>query len=169
MTVTTSIYTFAYRAGGSPKRSPRSPSPTNTVVNTLKVNELLGANRLGSLMMMTQSQGICTNIGHSRGVSYIQIRHTGGGIKGMTCRGAGLMYLGIYDNGSSITLSTWGMQAHSLPYCKEWLSRVEDVCDEKWTIRKNGEGSRKGGFHSRSIRVDNMTVTEMCDLIKKFM
>lgn len=31
MTVTTSINTFVSRAGGSPKRSPRSPSPTNTI------------------------------------------------------------------------------------------------------------------------------------------
>jgi len=31
MTVSTSIYTFASRFGGSPKRSPRSPNPTNTV------------------------------------------------------------------------------------------------------------------------------------------
>ena len=169
MTVTTSINTFVSRAGGSPKRSPRSPSPTHALTGSLKVNELLGENRLGSLMVMTQSQGICTNIGTRYGLDYLQIRHDGGWRGGNACRGAGLMYLGIYDNGSSITLSTWGMQARSIDNCKEWLSRVMDVCGEKWTIRKNGEGSGKGGFRSRSIRVDNMTVTEMCDLIKKFM
>ena len=169
MTVTTSISTFVTRAGRSPKGSPRSPSPTHTMIGSLKVNELLGANRLGSLIMMTQSQGISTNIGTRNGVKNVQIRHNGGWIGGNACRGRGMMYLGVYDNGSSITLSTWGMQAHSIPNCKEWLSRVVDVCGEKWTIRKNGEGSRKGGFRSRSIRVDNMTVTEMCDLIKKFM
>jgi len=169
MTVTTSINTFVSRAGGSPKRSPRSPSPTHALTGSLKVNELLGENRLGSLMMMTHSHGISTRIGKDDGVHYVQIRHDGGWRGGNACRGAGLMYLGIYDNGSSITLSTWGMQARSIDNCKEWLSRVVDVCGEKWTIRKNGEGSGKGGFRSRSIRVDNMTVTEMCDLIKKFM
>jgi len=169
MTVTTSIYTFASRAGGSPKRSPRSPSPTNTVVNTLKVNELLGENRLGSLMMMAQSQGICTNIGHSRGVSYIQIRHTGEGTEGMTCRGQGMLRLGLYDCGTTVILASWGITSSETAMLGDWIQRVENVCKDKWTIRKNGTGSGSGGFKSRSIQVDNMTVKEMCDLIKKFM
>ena len=169
MTVTTSINTFVTRAGGSPNRSPRSPSPTHTMIRSLKVNELLGANRLGSLMMMTQSQCICTNIGKSRGDSYIQIRHTGEGTEGMTCRGAGMLRMGLYDCGTTVILASWGITASETAMLGDWIQRVENVCKDNWTIRKNGTGSSKGGFCSRSIRVDNMTVTEMCNLIKKFM
>ena len=169
MTVTTSISTFVTRAGGSPKRSPRSPSPTHTMIDTLKVNELLGANRLGSLMVMTQSQGICTNIGQYDGISYVQIRHNGGWAGGDACRGAGMLRLGLYDYGSYVDLATWGITRSDVSKSADWRQRVETVCRDQWTIRKNGTGAGSGGFRSRSIRVDNMTVTEMCDLIKKFM
>jgi hypothetical protein len=177
MPLTTSMNTFVSRARGSPKRSPRSPSPTNRMVDNLKVNELLGVNRLGSLMIMTQSQGIHTNISQRKKDNYIQIRHNGVWAGKNACREKGLMYLGLYDNGTTVTLATWGLQEKTrknestglLTEAKEWESRVEDVCDEKWTIINKGKGSGNGGFKGRSIRVDNMTVTDMCNLIKKFM
>ena len=169
MTVTTSINTFVTRAGGSPNRSPRSPSPTHTMIRSLKVNELLGANRLGSLMVMTQSQGICTNIGVKKGVENVQIRHNGGWTDGDACRGARMLRLGLYDCGSYVNLATWGIQAKDVSKSADWRQRVETVCRDQWTIRRHGAGAGAGGFRSRSIRVDNMTVTEMCDLIKKFM
>jgi hypothetical protein len=176
MTVTTRMNTFVSRAGGSPKRSPRSPSPTNRMIDNLKVNELLGVNRLGSLMLMTQSQGIHTNISLGKD-RYIQIRHNGVWTGNNACRTKGMMYIGLYDNGKTITLATWGLTKNTrknestglLTEAKEWESRVEDVCDERWTIINNGPGCGLGGFKSRSIRVDNMTVTDMCNLIKKFM
>ncbi len=169
MTVTTSINIFISRAGASPERRSRSPSPTHDGFYRLKVNELLGENRLGSLMMMAQSQGISTNIGQSRGDPYIQIRHTGGGGEGMTCRGQGMLRMGLYDCGTTVILASWGITASETAMLGDWIQRVENVCKDKWTIRKNGTGSGSGGFKSRSIRVDNMTVKEMCDLIKKFM
>jgi len=168
MTITTDMNSFIARAGGSPKRSPRSPSPIHHFHETLKVSDLMGLNRLGSLMVMTQSQGISTRVGKSGGIEYIQIRHQGGWNDGNACRGAGIMRVGLYDDGTSVKLATWGIIASEVELSKEWQSRVTDICDGKWDIRKKGRGSC-GGFCSRSRCVDNMNVKEMCDIIKQFM
>lgn len=163
--------TFVARTGCPPaattKRSPRSPSPTHREVDTYKVCDLVGRDRLASVVTMIESQGIRCHKSIGKAI-YVQVRHGGVYDLGYTCRDSGLMQLGIYDDGTSMKLATWGINKAQVHKTTTWQERVDEVCDSRWNIRQTGKGSH-GGFKSRSIQVDEMTVKEMCDIIKQFM
>jgi hypothetical protein len=83
----------------------------------------------------------------------------------------GKLRLGLYDNGTSTILDTWGIKKSQVSNAQPWIQRVMEVCDNDsdWTVLDSGTGKHAGGFLCRQICVDDMTVKEMCDIIKQFM
>jgi len=164
MTVTTCINTFVTRAGGSPKRSPRSPSPTHLLIGGLKGEDCVILQNPVKLTQEKIREG-CSRIGLKACRSnIIDVNSIGTQQAPWTDP-----WLRLDKDNGKLWLSSFGIKEKNKSKAKEraHMKKVKELCSDWDTI--DGLRSCDDWFPSRSIDITFCHPDEFIRIIRQFM